>query len=467
MKAGKSTIINALIREKLVFTANLVATYSVTWFKYGKEKRIEVVFKDGSTEFHEIDAIEYWSVIDNVDKNKRLRDVKYIIIYYPNEMLKKIELIDTPGLFSPEDEKKGDTKNALDFLGLGINSAREINSTAESEADAIIYAFGRGFKEDDLKVVKAFTTTSINAIGIFSKIDQVGWDPYGKRSPAELVRGAVANYSEALKENLYRIIPVTALCVEGALSLADKDWQVLLELSELEEKIFLKIIADAGNFANKVYEGVPAPEKRKPLIDLLGQYGIYLAVQAIKAGVDRADLVEYMYEKSGLNEAYSVILSHFGNRAYLIKAVRTIERIEKKIDLLRYSTYSNEVSVVCGEIMAKIEDLRRDNSFVELEMLRKYYAGRIKLPHQKNTMMSLSLDEQLLHIMGEYGCDCLSRLGCTSFTSFEALKEIALSYISDWSRLTAMHYPKEINLLSKVIISRLRELYTHLDELSG
>ncbi len=467
MKAGKSTIMNALLREKVVCTGGLVTTYIVTWFRYGEEKELDVVFRDGTKERYPLDEIENWTVIDKVQINPRMRDVEYIIVYYPNELLKKIELIDTPGLFSPENEDTGDSQNTLDFLGLeAIEDANLINSNAASKADAIIYAFGRGFLENDYKIVRAFTTTSINAVGVFSKVDQSYWSCFeAEKKPTDVVEPVVNRLSGELKENLYRIIPVTALCVEGSLGLTDEHWETLQEIAALDHNTFVKIIADSENFMHRVYKNVAiTPERRAPLLPLLGQYGIYLAVCGIREGLDRSQITEYLYEQSGLGDLYQLILRHFGNRSYLIKTDVALKRIEMSLEAMEYAgAVSSEIRDVCDLVHDKINALRRDNSFTELNCLRDYYAGKIKLPKRKSG--TLTMDEQFLHIMGEYGRNCNARLGFSEPVAMEVLAKTALTWISDWSKLTGILYSKTINHTAKTVISRLQEMYMHLDAL--
>ncbi len=476
MKAGKSTIMNALLKEKMVYTGSLVTTYTVTWFKYGEEKRVEIVFKNGTTEQCSIDEIENWTVLEKAKKNARVKQVEYLVIYYPNEILKRIELIDTPGLFSSEDDENGDSQNAINFLG--IKKIEEINQQNEEEvskADAIIYAFGRGFKQDDLRVVKAFSTTSINAVGIFSKVDQSFWDCYHpEQSPNDVVMPVIKRLSGELRENIYRILPVSALGVEGSLGLTDEHWETLKEIAELDDTSFTKIIADAENFAHRVYKNIAIePERREPLLNLLGQYGIYLVRCAIRENVSRKGITDYLYKRSGLDDAYRMILQHFGNRSYIIKTEGAIRKMEAIVNKLEYHCYtpSKKVLEVCDTIHEKMNELRRDNCFVELECLKAYYSGKFTLPQKRNLsaieagVPDLTMDEKFLHIMGEYGRNCAFRLGFERETSIENMKNAALSYIADWSPLTGMIYPKSTNYAAKTVITRLQEMYMHLDAL--
>ena len=101
MKAGKSTFLNALLREKLTITDGLEATLIPTWFKYGEKPRINIHFKDGSSHPSTFEERSRWTAASKEETD--LSQVKYVSIEYPAEILRRMEFIDTPGLFSPTD----------------------------------------------------------------------------------------------------------------------------------------------------------------------------------------------------------------------------------------------------------------------------------------------------------------------------------------------------------------------------
>lgn len=92
MKAGKSTFMNALMGKDVLQTGTLETTYTVGWFKYGKSPRLEIHFRDGEIMEAPFSELSIWSVRTGQEKNDRLNDVKYVIIYYPSEILRKLSL---------------------------------------------------------------------------------------------------------------------------------------------------------------------------------------------------------------------------------------------------------------------------------------------------------------------------------------------------------------------------------------
>ncbi|MDR0819151.1 MAG: dynamin family protein, partial [Oscillospiraceae bacterium] len=214
MKAGKSTLMNALLKEKILYTNTLEATYTVSWFKYGDTPGLTVVFSDGSARDAPFSDLEKWTVRPMGEEKHRLDDVKHIIIRYPNEILKTMELIDTPGLESTTDKA---SKNTRDFLGQRLSEeADKITSENASQAEAIIYAFSRAVNGKDAEVLSAFkgendNSSPINAIGLFTKAD-IYWNCAAapEFDPLETVSEACGGYRSKLRDKLYTILPVVA-----------------------------------------------------------------------------------------------------------------------------------------------------------------------------------------------------------------------------------------------------------------
>src|SRR5262249_14125619 len=61
IKAGKSTMMNALLGEAVVATGTVEATFNVNWLKFGERPVLTVYFKDGRPpepkSFEELDAL--------------------------------------------------------------------------------------------------------------------------------------------------------------------------------------------------------------------------------------------------------------------------------------------------------------------------------------------------------------------------------------------------------------------------
>lgn len=468
MKAGKSTLMNAILKERVLYTGTVETTYTVTWFKYGNKKGLTIVMKDGSEINAPFEDLEKWTVRKKLSVNPLMDNAKYIIIYYPNEILKTMELIDTPGLFSSYGK---DSANTLDFLGL--QEADKVTSEEAALADAIIYAFSRGVQGKDAEVLDAFSgadetnSSPINAIGVFTRTDMF-WDCAANPEikPLDAVFDVVEGYKSKpkLKKLLYNILPVSAKLVESASDITDEAWEIMQQLSRIDEDVLLDYLVDANTFAAEEGEDMPVSARdRKMVLDMFTQYGIYAVTKAISKGVTRDEMVDYLYEQSGVNRVSNLILQHFGNRAYLIKLNYVLMRIEKICRKLKIqSTENRQIINICERIIEEIEQIKMDEqAFSELQTLQSYYNGEIKFYNKED-------EQQLLQITGEYGGNCEARLGAAEGTSIKELKKIALERSRHWNDMTYDYgVSRQINDAAKVIVRACENMYFHLEMLSG
>jgi GTPase SAR1 family protein len=111
MKRGKSTLINALLGEKVLPSDVNPCTALLTVLKYGRQKQVTVHFTDGrSPEVMDVPTFQNTYTIP-AEEAKRLEDqqemafplVSHAVVEYPLPLLEAgIEIIDTPGLNDTE-----------------------------------------------------------------------------------------------------------------------------------------------------------------------------------------------------------------------------------------------------------------------------------------------------------------------------------------------------------------------------
>lgn len=106
--SGKSSLLNALLKKNILPTGVVPVTAKPTFIKYAPISMLKALYEDGREEYLSISELA-----DFVDQRKDLKSVKALYIYEPNEMLKNISFIDTPGLNS---RSSSDTKETLGIL---------------------------------------------------------------------------------------------------------------------------------------------------------------------------------------------------------------------------------------------------------------------------------------------------------------------------------------------------------------
>lgn len=466
IKAGKSTLLNALMGEKLVVTGNVETTYTPTWFKYGKKPGIIVKLEDGRVIEGSLEDIGYWTVRNG--GNPELDKVLYVQINSNNPLLKEIELIDTPGLASSYVK---DSDNTLKFVGLNKSDMNDVTMNEASLADAIVYAFSRGMGTSDEDILRAFqgplfaNATPINAIGVLTKVDDY-WSA-GYERPLEGGQKIVNNYksNERVKSILYTILPVIGRLGENNNYIDDRDKEILLSLSKIDSVRFRKLLLSEERFCEKIYEDIPVlTVDREHIWKKLGQYGVFLTVSALQQGRRIEELCNILYEGSGIEDLIRLIKQHFGNRSYLIKLRYVIARIRAKCYVMLNNEGQKDSGLSnCLEcILSGCEKLEADeHAFSELRVLQNYYNGSLKIYNPDEI-------EDFLRITGESGSHCEARLGMPEGTSVRILAEIAQKKAQEWNiRANEGLNSRDYEEMARVLARSCEIMYYHLSYLAG
>ena len=113
VKAGKSSLLNALAGCEAAYTDILEATCAVSEIRYGFKEQADIFYHDGTMEkMSSISEYREWM-------GKNCRDMEYfskihhIEVMAPTERLKELILVDTPGLLSLREENGDRTQEFL------------------------------------------------------------------------------------------------------------------------------------------------------------------------------------------------------------------------------------------------------------------------------------------------------------------------------------------------------------------
>ncbi|MDP4089728.1 MAG: dynamin family protein [Bacillota bacterium] len=466
IKAGKSTLMNALMGEKLVITGSVETTYTPTWFKYGKTPGITVKLNDGRTIEGTLEDIDYWTV--RKSGNPELDRVLYVEVRSDNPFLKEIELIDTPGLASSYGT---DSENTMKFVGLNRDESDKITMNEASLADAIIYAFSRGMGVNDEDILRAFqgplftNATAINAIGVLTKVDNY-WSS-GYDNPLDGGNKISANYktNPKVKNVLYTIVPVIGRLAEVKNYLDDKDLYILEALSKLPPERFRKLLLSEQRFCEKIYDDIPVlTADREYIWNKLGQYGVYRAVASLQENSSTETLKEVLYQSSGVEDLMNIVKHHFGNRSFLIKLKFVTSRIKNQSYMIMNGEGRKSPALlnILECILSGCEKLEsEEHAFAELKVLQNYYSGTLKL-YDKDEI------DDLLRLTGENGSNCEARLGVPEGTSITALAKIAQEKAQEWNiKANDGLNSKTYEEMAKVLARSCEIMDYHLSNLAG
>ncbi|WBR53671.1 dynamin family protein [Campylobacter sp. VBCF_01 NA2] len=166
IKAGKSTLLNAIFKDDILPSDATPHTAKITEIRYSQKPYLKAVFYTQS-EFNELEKDkEIWENIQDelIDKSilqllggektdsienakeyaakggKYLAITKKVLIYYPNEILKDLVIVDTPGT---NDTNQFRSQMTLEWI---------------AKADAVIYVSyaGRAMDENDIKFMDKY-----------------------------------------------------------------------------------------------------------------------------------------------------------------------------------------------------------------------------------------------------------------------------------------------------------------------
>lgn len=444
IKAGKSTLMNALLGEQVVATGTVEATFNINWFKYDRDSSIIVYFKDNrSPETKSIAELQALTLRAQENQDYLL-SIKYIEVRYPNDILKTFNLIDTPGLDS---FYKDDSDNTKEFLQLYGEELTAITQQEAANADAVMYLFSQSISTIDKDIMETFAgstlngTTPINAIGILTKVDNC-WSDYDE--PMIGVTKIVKRLSEhpQIKRLFYNISPICGLLALGAQTLTLEEFQILQELAQVPPDSLKSKLRVQERFTQREYPEIPiSPTKRQLVWQKLGQYGVWLACSLITQGInDLETLQTELLKSSGVLELKNLIVSHFGHRAFLIKLNTALQEINSAYFQQRYQLPESARGIL-ENIVGQFEQIQaNDSGFAEFKVLRNYYDQKLDFDEVET--------EQLLQITGEYGTDIINRLGLKEPCNQQEKNTVALKRMQYWQERASDYLGTEANSIA-------------------
>ena len=140
--SGKSTFLNALLSKDILPTGITPVTSKVTYINYGERYEMKVTYLSGKEVFLPINEME--SYLDQ--RKSTIKDIKYLTLYAPLELLKTISLVDTPGLNSQSHSDTQTTHKVLQDVG-GIIWLSLIDNAGKNSEAVTLEHYMKAFKE--------------------------------------------------------------------------------------------------------------------------------------------------------------------------------------------------------------------------------------------------------------------------------------------------------------------------------
>ena len=314
VKAGKSTLLNALVGERLAATDAGECTRLVTWYQDGLTYDVQAVGHDGvghTLAFQRIDGALRFD-LGSLDPST----IERVVVTWPSSALRDVTLIDTPGLASIDDSNSLRTR---EFLAMGENRP--------SDADAVIYLM-RHLHRRDAEFLGAFLDRSvaaaspINAVSVLSRADEIG----ACRLDAMGSAARIANryQSDPIVRTLCtHVVPIAGLIAETGLTLREEEAAALRLLATTPADVLERMLLSADGFCDGGSSDLTI-ELRRGLLDRLGLFGLRLLTEEIRAGrcTTAGDMARHLVATSALADLRALIADRFLPRARVLQPGR-------------------------------------------------------------------------------------------------------------------------------------------------
>jgi len=414
IKAGKSTLLNALLGEELAPTDAGECTKIVTWYSYGDQPAVVLHPRGGTGEPTLFRRSE--GALDIDLRGHAAEDLDRLEVFWPTRRLAGLTLIDTPGIASLSTDVSART---LQMLNPDENTPPAV--------DAVLYLL-RHTHASDMRFLEAFTDdefargTPMNTVGVLSRSDEIG----ACRLDAMDVASRIARRyttDPRLRRLCPVVVPVAGLLGYAGTTLRESEFRALAAIAATPDVADLLLTADrlAGRPSR-----VPVTEiERQHLLGRLGLYGVRLSVELIGTGSasTATELARQLTERSGLDRLRAVLLRQFSERARVLQARSAL------VGLL---------AVIRSNDSAEADDLRADaeqvtaaaHEFEEVRLLDALRTSGLELADAQA--------EELDRLLGGSGHDPASRLGLPPETSDEQIVQAARAALDRW-RAIAEH----------------------------
>jgi len=440
VKAGKSTLLNALVGERLAATDAGECTKVVTWYRHALGYRVVAELRPAGS--RELTFKRHDGALDIDLGGLPLDEIERIEVGWPSQKLVELTLIDTPGLASANEATSERTTRAL----------LDDEADGPGEADAVLYLM-RHLHRSDVGFLEAFMDRSvahaspINAIVVLSRADEIG---AARPDALDSARAVAARYAAdgRVRELASGVVPVAGLIAETGATLREAQFGWLREIAVLPEARRDDLLRSVERFRDP--DSNPLGEEiREELLDRLGMFGLRLAVGLLASGEVRTatGLSQALLERSGIRELGRVLAERYAARAQALKARSALAALRAIGEALGRQGVPGSPDVVMA-----ID--RLEASSQELALLRLLHlvlSGTVELAPGERAEVDL--------LCGS--ARPAERVGLTSDTSPAEVREAALGGIDRWRSRAASPLSDRRTIEAAEIVSRAyEEIYT-------
>ena len=414
VKAGKSTLLNALVGAPLAPTDAGECTRIITWYRDGLTYAVRMHPVEGEPRPLQFRRGPRALVIDLDGHDPS--EVDRLVVEWPSTSLRTMTLIDTPGIGSLSADVSARTRTFL------------TPEAAPGEADAVCYLM-RHLHATDARFLEAFrdgAATSVapmNAIGVLSRADEIG---AGRLAALESAARIATRYRRdpQVRQLCQTVLPVAGLLAETAATLREDEFAALAALVAVDRPTLDALLLSVDRFAAPHAPVAVDADVRSDLLARFGVFGVRMSIALIRSRqtTTAAALARALVDRSGIAVLRETLVTQFSGRADLLKARSGLAVLSSLID----------ARPVPGsdDLVGEIERITSDtHAFAEARLLNALRAGAVAVDDAEA--------QDAERLLGGYGADPIDRLGMAAEddgVDDRALYAAALDALSRWRR---------------------------------
>jgi Dynamin family len=411
IKAGKSTLLNAFLGERVAPTDTGECTQVVTWYRAGPIPGVTVFPRSGRPLPQPVRKVD--GRLHLTTGGLKPADVERIEVRWPSPSLAALTLVDTPGLGSLTEELSQQSTSALTPDG------------SVSQVDAVVYLM-RHLHATDADFLEAFRDSHsapsrpAMTLAVLSRADEVG----AGRIDSLLSAARVAQRyrtDQTVRSLCLDVVPVAGLLAESGRTLRQVEFEALRDLSGLSRDERESLLLSTERFVGTPLESCPAatPQVRSALLSRFGVFGIRLSTVLVRYGFDTATaLADELVRRSGLDEVTRLLTVQFASRAEALKARSALLSLRQELR----GRHGEAVEQLAERVDIA---LRSRHELDELQMLSTLRAS-------PPPDLSPELLEQAEGLLGRSGTTPAERLQAVRRSTPGSPRDRAISAIATW-----------------------------------
>ncbi|HEY4022873.1 MAG TPA: hypothetical protein VGM75_29555 [Pseudonocardiaceae bacterium] len=403
-ECGKSTLVNAMVGERIAPIGSQAGVVVSTWFQDGPAPRVTVYSAQGPA--HELAVSRGDNGLQVDTRGWQPHHQDRVVVDWPTRTLRDATLIDTPAIGSATGEEAGTTTLAQ----------------IAGEADGLLY-LTRQPRGAELQALQAAPgnpvaeAAPINTILVLAKADELGAGRIDALSSAQQVARRYRS-DDRVASTCQSVVPVAGMLGLAGKTLRDNEFAWLQRLSTVPRQTADTFLISADRFlADSPHQPLP-PAARVSLLERFGLFGIRLASLLARRGFDTpAKLSAELVQRSGLGELREAISLFFTDRREVLKARSALLALD---GLTR-----TEPRPSARRLVGQLERLLATaHDFREMRLLAALQANRTGLPPELSTEAN--------RLIGGQGVEAMMRLGIDYEATEGEVQEAIAQTVHRW-----------------------------------